>query len=409
MCSAGRRLLGLVLAFAFILSVVLTVAPDQYAYAKGTKRDDSSGGSTASERSPRSSDDRQADTSRSSSSSERRSDSDRSSSASERRSDADRPSSEPERRSEPSRSEPSERRSDTPRRSEDIGPIFTPSRSNDTIVRPMPSIRSDALSKNSEVREPRNTDTRGLYRKDYADIGQIWKERFERRDPPRRPSWHRDDDDWRWNIRVDYFPGRYRYYAFDYVPGYVYPSLYCYYYGLYPPYIHGSRIIYVSGRWGLRHVYIDLPIIIIDDGDRYYTNDYYLADWRYRSLSEALRDIRRGWETGNVDLLMDHVRRNSRIDVYLNNEYSYTVDARDYEEMTYDAMKTIRTVSFKFTKVRQRDSREAVAYGEHTYYDDFGYYYGGGIRKTVHVSYTLSRDGNEWYITEVGFGHSRLY
>ncbi len=59
-------------------------------------------------------------------------------------------------------------------------------------------------------------------------------------------------------------------------------------------------------------------------------------------------------------------------------------------------MEVIRTKHFEFDRVRKRETGEYVAYGKHTYYDEDVHL------KTVYVSYTLERSGNEWYIVEVG-------
>lgn len=105
---------------------------------------------------------------------------------------------------------------------------------------------------------------------------------------------------------------------------------------------------------------------------------------------------------------MRHVRPASTIDVLLKGEYAYSVDRLDYCDMTLDAMKAIKTTSFKFYRIRKRCDYEVVAYGKHIYYDDYDFncdshsYYDRSPQKTVYVFYTLRRCGSDWYITEVG-------
>ncbi len=287
---------------------------------------------------------------------------------------------------------------------------------NPSAARPVRPVRSEISSVLSKRTEVRASESRGSYRKDYADIGRIWRERQERRDTKTR-QWrqnYKKHDDHDVHVNINYFfPCRYRYYVYDYVPGYCYPSLYCYYYGLFPPYIPSYRIIYLHRTRIAPHLYIDLPITIIHRDYTYYDyyDSYYSPEWRYRSLASVLRDIERAWNCGDVHLLMEHVRSSSQIHVSLKGEYAYSVDREDYHEMTLDAMSNIRTVGFDFYRVRHRDNYEAVAYGKHTYYDeaydsdDDSY----GTRKTVYVSYTLERHGSDWYITEVGMSPVKLY
>lgn len=241
------------------------------------------------------------------------------------------------------------------------------------------------------------------YRKDYAEIGDIYKSRQEKRNPDsRRDSDFRRHDDRRdgfyydryydrnWSVSIYRSPFRYRYYSYDYRPTYCYPSPYCYYYDYYPPYITCDRVIVVA-RIGIPRIYVEVPVFIYQ---RDY--DYYLSNRADKELWAVCRDIQRGWERSDPQMLMDHVRRNSTIEVYLKSEYTYSVDWLDYYDMTRDAMSVIKTRSFNFDKVTRRDGGLYVAHGTHTYVDEYG------LQKTVFIVYTFERSGDEWYITAVG-------
>ena len=259
-------------------------------------------------------------------------------------------------------------------------------------------------------------------RKEFAEIGRIWKERQERRnesDDTRYPRigcedrddqyryWHRDGDCDR--DRVHYRSRVvYRHYGYDYDDYRYYPSPYCYYTGLFPPYVSISRLVYHS-RPSRTWVYIDLPIYCDDDAHRRYGYYYYTSDSRYGSLTSALRDVQRAWEREDEDYLMRHLSRREEVDIYLNGSYRYSVDRGDFVDMTRDAMNGIRTVSFRFDKVRRRGNNEAVAHAKHVYYDSGYWWYDRGDRNTVYVSYTFERYGDTWYITEVGTSRGRLY
>lgn len=283
-------------------------------------------------------------------------------------------------------------------------------------VNSVPVVRSESPSVNSNQREVNPGSQKGLYRKDYEDIGKIWQERQEHRsktsDDSRDNNKTHSNSDTHINVNI-FYPGKYNYYRYDYTPGYSYPSVYCFYYGYFPPYIQSHRVIYIYHNPGIHYTYIDLPPIIISEP--WYRDDYYLRDGSNYQLSSALQGIRRAWERNDVDLLMQYVGRNSQVDIYLKDEYAYSVNKQDYYDMTRDAMSSVKTASFSFYRVRQRNSRESVAYGKHVYYDDFDssddfyYYYKQPNHKiTVYVSYTLERNGNDWYITEVGCSPYKL-
>ena len=181
------------------------------------------------------------------------------------------------------------------------------------------------------------------------------------------------------------FPS-YGYYVYQYTPGYSYPPVY-YYYGSWP-YIRGDRVVYVE-RPTVR--YVEVPIAV-----NYDNHDYYLSAPSGGFVGRALSDIRQAWNTEDIGLIERHVSAEDKIAVYLKGEYSYSVGARDYLDMTRDAMRQVETVSFEFTRVNKRASDEAAAYGRHEYVNE------EGDKKVVYVTYTLHKHGTNWIITEVG-------
>lgn len=281
------------------------------------------------------------------------------------------------------------------------------------------------------------SDEKGLYRKDYEDVGRLWKEHSEHgTPPPDEPNQtgkpHPDNS----GIGVVcHFPGTYEFYSFDYTPGAAYPSIYCYY-GIVPPYISGNRVTCIRPEPRVIYTFTDFPSIITN-GNCMDDKGYYLYNRPHSSLSSALRDVCRAWERGDIDLMMRHVNSDSAIDVYLKGDYAYSLSARDYREMTSDAMRAIDTISFDFYRVRKRCCQKdtiyfggyqvdipnetvAVAYGTHVYYDSWRYwddrryvplYSLSGPRQqhTVYVSYTFEQRGSDWYITEVGCSPFPLY
>lgn len=149
-------------------------------------------------------------------------------------------------------------------------------------------------------------------------------------------------------------------------------------------------MIFISILSGIR-TRVEVPYFIYRK-----TGDYYLSSTDQRSLWAAVRDIQQAWERSDPEYIMDHVERRSAVDVYLNGEYTYSLDEYDYYDMTRDAMSVIRTRSFDFEKVNRIGSDRYVAHGVHIYSNRYG------IQETVFVTYTLERCREKWYITAVG-------
>jgi hypothetical protein len=88
--------------------------------------------------------------------------------------------------------------------------------------------------------------------------------------------------------------------------------------------------------------------------------------------------------------------------VLYRKEYSHTLTAREFEDLTREAFANTQTESFRFTDVkRQRDGDEAVAKGKHVLRDP------NGESRVVYVIYLLEqardRYGDwEWFVREVG-------
>jgi len=272
-------------------------------------------------------------------------------------------------------------------------------------------IDSAALQRSSSKTSTRAPSV-GIYRKEHAELADLWKTRREYREEHSgsRDRGHGSNV----HININIFPGSYRYYAYDYDPWYCYPSVYCYYYGWYPPYIRNQRVFWIYHDVGIVYTYVEIPITLIYREYPTYSgyDSYYLTGWKYRTLSSALKDIERAWERSDVNLLMKHVRPDSKIDVFLKGEYTYSLERQDYSDMTSDAMSNVRTEDFQIYRTRERDRYSVVAYGKHTYYDyeyteDSSNLPSQTRRNTVYVTYTLERSGDEWYITEVGSSPDR--
>jgi hypothetical protein len=208
-----------------------------------------------------------------------------------------------------------------------------------------------------------------------------------------------------------YFPRRYVYYPY-YCPTYdvavVYLSPYCFYYGVFPPYIYRRHCYYYPPA----RVYVEIPIYINSyargySGDR---GDYYLGrqgtfEEYYRrepGLERAVEDLHTAFRYANIELLVHLTDPNIRIAIFQRGKYEYSLNANDYLDMTRDAMQAIDTIQFDLYRIRQRAEGVYVVSGKHVYRNP------EGERRTVYVSFVLERLSGRWVITQVGTSPDRI-
>jgi hypothetical protein len=192
--------------------------------------------------------------------------------------------------------------------------------------------------------------------------------------------WHYDpfwyDNFWYWD-----------YYYFVPVPRMCCPSLY-YYYGCCPGYLWRYRVI-----WILRPVivYVEVPI-----SWSYCGSAYYLERPTYTPLDRAISDVADAWRFADPARIERHVLPDTRVAVFLDYEYSYSLEGYDFAAITRDAVLTIKTKSFSVDRVARRDSGLVVVYATHTFINADDFY------ETVYVQYTLEEHGLDWFIVEAG-------
>ena len=249
-------------------------------------------------------------------------------------------------------------------------------------------------------------------------------------------------------------------YCDTYVQAATYPSVYSAYDGL-PQYIYNpaANIITVGQPTYLVYATPYLPFNTPNYSVTYNQNNYYVAnEGRVReiegggaparaaiknaypadSYQAAFADIARAWTEGDIAPLKKHIRdSDTRVSVFLNKKYSYSIASGDFAQITRDALDRLHTVSFDLTRLRKSKTGDVTAYGTHVYrtgdgqgskdtgtvpFDQNGVDANAadagdasqqtspydrasdpvaGASKTVYVSYTLRHRDGQWYITEV--------
>lgn len=180
-------------------------------------------------------------------------------------------------------------------------------------------------------------------------------------------------------------------YLFGFAAGYALAAPYSYY-GVVAPYVYAPSVVVVPEPY---YTYREVPAYNYD-------NAYYLSPGGYTGLNAALDDIRNGWTGGNDDLILKHIDPSTKVAIYLDGKYSYSVPGDDYTTMTRDAIGAIKTVDFSFYKVEARSDGAYTVYGKHEFNDE------NDNRKVVYISYTLSKTNGSWLITAAGSSDSKL-
>ncbi len=220
-----------------------------------------------------------------------------------------------------------------------------------------------------------------------------------------------------------YFPDSWGYYP-NYYPGFVSGvtvlSPYAYYYGAFPPFISMDDVSYQPPQY----IYVPVPVYDpngsyqgwkSDDVDNYYLNsdkarnqatdqngqNYRIGEGGQKAKSPAqaaVDDIQKAWQTGDIEPLAKHIRRDSRIAVYLRGKYQYSLDAGDYLDMTRDAFRSMHTEHFDLDQLHLKQNGIYTVTGRHVYKNDVGQ------DRTVFISFVLEKTDadNEYVITQVG-------
>ena len=232
------------------------------------------------------------------------------------------------------------------------------------------------------------------------------------------------------------------------VPSYTYPSIYSSYDG-FPHYLYNPTVVVVSTPYIPAYETPFMPFytpsypVSYNQTNYYVTNESRVQDleaggdrakvalnhaYPADSYQAAFGDIARAWMDSTSKPLREHIRNSdTRISVFLDKKYSYSIASDDFVQITRDALDRLNTVSFDFTRLRKAKNGDVTAYGIHIYrtgssdtntdtkdgdtvpFDQSGTDNSAapyakasdpssGSEKTVYISYTLRRNDSQWYI-----------
>jgi hypothetical protein len=212
--------------------------------------------------------------------------------------------------------------------------------------------------------------------------------------------------DRRWDT---YFPHRYSYYPY-YSPTRasfeVVFSPFHFYYGVCPPYIHRTRVLYVPPR----RVYIEVPIYINNEyrGYRDTEDDYYLYrrnDTRWTNdpeLKQAVYDLADAFREEDITLLTELTDPDTKIAIFSSGRYEYSLEPGDYLDMSRDFMYAAETANFDVERVLTKTSGVYQVFAKHTYRNR------EGDNRTVYLCFVIENISGRWAITQVDTSPDRI-
>lgn len=124
--------------------------------------------------------------------------------------------------------------------------------------------------------------------------------------------------------------------------------------------------------------------------------NYNWDNWsNYNSLDYALEDITRSFERVDRRALRRLIPEQDRVAIFVDGEYSYSMEPYDFEEFLLDAVEGTETIRYEITRV-QRKGREAEIQARHEYEDTWG------RRTVVYHQYRLEEQRQGYVIRRFG-------
>ncbi|MGI8924358.1 MAG: hypothetical protein ACR2HJ_10040 [Fimbriimonadales bacterium] len=119
------------------------------------------------------------------------------------------------------------------------------------------------------------------------------------------------------------------------------------------------------------------------------------------ALDRALSDLTDAFKYGDATLLDRLVPRGGSIEIFIDGEYSYTVNANEYYDITADLLEGVNTSDFQIVDVRRVRDGGFYVTARHDYLDAWN------TRQTNWLTFTLQEQANWYAITQAGTSRSR--
>lgn len=119
----------------------------------------------------------------------------------------------------------------------------------------------------------------------------------------------------------------------------------------------------------------------------------------YSALDYAVEDIRQAFQNMDRRAISRLIPTRDRVAIFVDGEYTYSMEPRDFEDFMLDAIEGTRTTRYEITRVERR-GREAEVQARHEYEDPWGrraVVYHHFRLEDVRGYYVISRFGTSYY------------
>ena len=123
------------------------------------------------------------------------------------------------------------------------------------------------------------------------------------------------------------------------------------------------------------------------------------SSYDYSALDYAVEDIRRAFQDNDRRSLERLIPTRDRVAIFVDGEYTYSMEPRDFEDFMIDAVEGTRTSRYEITRVERR-GREAEVQARHEYEDPWGrraVVYHHFRLEDVRGYYVITRFGTSYY------------
>jgi hypothetical protein len=130
---------------------------------------------------------------------------------------------------------------------------------------------------------------------------------------------------------------------------------------------------------------------------------FYNASYgNYSPLDRSLSDLKDAFIYRDYNSLDRLVQSRGRVEIFIDDEYVYSLDSSDYYDITADLIYSTETTDFDIVGVRRiQNNRGYVATARHEFIDSWG------ARQQAYLTFTLQPSDGGYVITQAGTSRHR--
>lgn len=133
----------------------------------------------------------------------------------------------------------------------------------------------------------------------------------------------------------------------------------------------------------------------------YYNYSNYGYDRNYSQVDRALSDLQDAFKYSDAKLLDRLIPRYGDVEIFIDGDYAYSLNANDYYDITADLIYSVNTTSFQISEVKRISGGGYVVLARHDYVDSWN------SRQSNWLTFTLREERGSYVITQAGTSRLR--